>query len=75
MKIAYETGFFVDVKSLFSAPLNTYIVILSAKWKDCKSHKTLCTKSFLFTKKSYLHEIAAVDLSKISWKTQRKHVN
>ena len=35
------------------------IVILNTKWKDCKSRKNLCTK------KNYVHEIAAVNLSKI----------
>ena len=29
----------------------------------CKSRKTLCTKKFTYTKKFYIHEIAAVDLS------------
>ena len=33
--------------------------------KDCKSLKNLCTKNFTFTKKFYVHEIAAVNLSKI----------
>ena len=31
----------------------------------CKSRKNLCTKKFTYTKKFYVHEIAAVDLSKI----------
>ena len=35
------------------------IVILNRKWEDCKSRKDLCTK------KIYVHEIAAVNLSKI----------
>ena len=41
------------------------IVILNTKWKDCKSRKNLCTKNFTYTKKFYVHEIAAVNLSKI----------
>ena len=41
------------------------MVILNTKWKDCKSCKTFCTKNFTYTKKFYVHEIAAVDLSKI----------
>ena len=41
------------------------IVILNITWKDCKSRKILCKKKFTFTKKFYLHEIAAVNLSKI----------
>ena len=41
------------------------IAILSTKWKDCKSHKNLSTKSFTYTKKIYVHEIAPVNLSKI----------
>ena len=40
-------------------------VILNTKWKDCKSHKNLCTKSFTYTKKVYVYEIAAVNLLKI----------
>ena len=41
------------------------IVILNTKWKDWKSRKNLCTKNFTYTKKFYVHEIAAVNLSKI----------
>ena len=41
------------------------IVILNTKWKDCKSSKILWTKNFTYTKKFYVHEIAAVNLSKI----------
>ena len=41
------------------------IVILNTKWKDCKSRKNLCTKNFKYMKKFYVHEIAAVNLSKI----------
>ena len=33
--------------------------------KDCKSRKTLYKKNFTYTKKIYVQEIAAVDLSKI----------
>ena len=32
---------------------------------DFKSRKKLCTKNFTYTKKFYVHEIAAVDLPKI----------
>ena len=35
----------------------------------------LGTKNVTYTKKFYVHEIAAVDFSKIYWKTRRKHVN
>ena len=36
----------------------------------------LVDEKFMYTKKFYVHEIAAVNLSKItSWKTQRKHVD
>ena len=41
------------------------LVILNAKWKDCKSSKNFCTKNFTYTKKFYVHEFAAVNLSKI----------
>ena len=41
------------------------IVILNTKWKDYKSHKNLFTENFTYTKKFYVHEIAAIDLSKI----------
>ena len=41
------------------------IVILNTKWKDCQSRKNLCTKKITYTKKFYVHEIAAVNLSKI----------
>ena len=41
------------------------IVILNATWKDCKSRKNLYTKYFTYTNKFYVHEIAAVNLSKI----------
>ena len=41
------------------------IVILNATWKDCKSRKKLYTKYFTYTNKFYVHEIAAVNLSKI----------
>ena len=41
------------------------IVILNTKWKDCKSRKNLYTKNFMYTKKFYVHENAAVNLSKI----------
>ena len=35
-------------------------------WKNnFKSRKILCTKNFTYTKKSYVHEIAAVNLSKM----------
>ena len=40
------------------------IVILNTKCKDCKSRKNLCTKNFTYTNKFYVHEIAAVNLSK-----------
>ena len=40
-------------------------MILNTKWKDCKSRKNLSTKNFTYTKKFYVHEIAAVNLSKI----------
>ena len=33
--------------------------------KDCKSCKTLYTKKFTYTKRFYVHEFAAVNLSKI----------
>ena len=39
------------------------IKILSARWKDYKSRKNLCTK--LPSKKFYVHENATVNLSKI----------
>ena len=39
--------------------------ILNTKWKDSKSRKNLCTKNFTYTKKCYVHEIAAVNLSEI----------
>ena len=38
------------------------IVILNAQRKYCRN---LCTKNFTYTKKFYIHEIAAVNLSKI----------
>ena len=41
------------------------IVISNAKWKDCKPRKNLCKKNFTHTNKFYVHEIAAVNLSKI----------
>ena len=41
------------------------IVILNTKWKDCKSRKNLCTKNFTYADKFYVHEIVAVNLSKI----------
>ena len=41
------------------------IIILNTNWKDSKSRKTLCTKNFTYTKKIYVCEIVAVDLSKI----------
>ena len=41
------------------------IVILNAKWKESKSHQNLCTKTFTYTKKFDVHEIATVNLSKI----------
>ena len=41
------------------------IVILSTKWKDHKSRKNLHTKNFRYAKKFYVHEIAALNLSKI----------
>ena len=40
------------------------IVILNTECKDCK-YKNLYTKNFTYTKKFYVHEIAAVNLSKI----------
>ena len=52
------------------------IVILNIEWKDCKPRKNLCSKKFTYTKKNYVHEIIAVNLSKFtSWKMQRIHVN
>ena len=51
------------------------MVILNTKWKGCKFRKNLCTKNFKYTKKFYANKIAALNLSKIYWKTQRKHVN
>ena len=41
------------------------IVILNIEWKDCKPRKNLCSKKFTYTKKNYVHEIIAVNLSKI----------
>ena len=41
------------------------MLILNTKWKDCKSRKNLGTKGITYTNKFYVHEIAAVDLSKI----------
>ena len=41
------------------------LVILNTKLKDCKSRKSLCMKNFTYTKKVYVHEIAAATLSKI----------
>ena len=41
------------------------IMILNTKWRDFKSRKNLCTKNFTYTDKSCVHEIAAVNLSKI----------
>ena len=46
--------------------LHTFgILILNTKWKDRKSRKNWCTENFTYTKKCYVHEIAAVNLSKI----------
>ena len=39
--------------------LRIFEIILNTKWKDCKSHKNLMYEKF------YVHEIAAVNLSKI----------
>ena len=41
------------------------IVILNTTWKEYNSCKNFCTKNFTCTKKFYVHEIAAVNLSKI----------
>ena len=41
------------------------IVILNTKWKDYKTRKNLCTKNFTYTKEFHLHEIGAVNFSKI----------
>ena len=41
------------------------IVLLNTKWKDCKSRKNLCKKNFTYTKNFYVHEITAVNSSKI----------
>ena len=41
------------------------IVILNTKWKDCKSRKNLRMRKFTYTKKFYVHKIAAVNLSEI----------
>ena len=41
------------------------IVIVNTKSKDCKSRKNLCTENFTYTRKFYVHEVPAVDLSKI----------
>ena len=41
------------------------MLMLNTKWKDCKSRKNLGTKGITYTNKFYVHEIAAVDLSKI----------
>ena len=42
-------------------------MVSNTKWKDCKSRKTFKKFNFyvIFTKKFYVSEIAAVDLSKI----------
>ena len=40
------------------------VVISNTKWKDFKSSKKLYTKNFTYTKKFYVHKIAAVNLSK-----------
>ena len=37
----------------------------NCKQNACESRKNLRTKNFVYTKKFYVHEIAAVDLSKI----------
>ena len=41
------------------------IKILNRKWKDCKSRKNVCKKNFTYTKIFYVHEITAVNLSRI----------
>ena len=41
------------------------IVILSTKRNDCKSRKNSSTKNFTYTKKIDVHEIAALNLSKM----------
>ena len=41
------------------------IGILNTKRKDCKSRKKLVYENVTYTKKFYVHEIAAVNLSKI----------
>ena len=56
----------VKWKGTLKHKLRTFgIVILNTKSKDCKSRKNLCTENFTYTKTFYLHEIPAVDLSKI----------
>ena len=41
------------------------IIILSTEWKYRKCHKNVGTKNFTYSKKCYVHEIAALNLSKI----------
>ena len=40
-------------------------VILNTKWKDCISRKKLQKKNLTYTKRFHVHDIAAVNLSKI----------
>ena len=52
------------------------IVILNTKWKECKSHKSLCTINFTYTKNFTYSKLPPYFYQKITcWKTQRKHVN
>ena len=41
------------------------IIILNTEWKDTKCRKNVGTKNFTYSKKCYVNEIAAVNLSKI----------
>ena len=50
------------------------MVILNTKWKDCKSRKNMCAKNFTYTKKIYVHDIAAVNLSKIYFLKNTKKI-
>ena len=40
--------------------------------KNCKSRKNMCKENFTYTKNFYVHEIAAVNLSKIYFLKKRK---
>ena len=50
MKIVYETGFFIDVKNLFSAPLKVravFHIIFVSKIGCQKMLSTICSMKFL----------------------------